>query len=318
MDQARLARLILQNAESSRLLGVDFVPAYRRGTAAEGSEPGREAADEDALGDSAGARSAPLSSDSPPVVHVVQDRPPVPRRPGAVAGAVMSSPPRKAVGGDVKGGAALNGPAFDCTPIERTREAVALALAAIRERYDLDCPHQHFVTAHNMIVFGEGDPLARLMFIGEAPGAEEDKCGRPFVGRAGQLLQKMIEAMGLTREDVYISNVLKTRPPDNATPTSDEIRICAPYLYQQIAVIQPEVIVTLGLPATKAILNSAEPMSRLRGRWFEFQPPAPALRAVAVMPTYHPAYLLRAYTAENRAKVWSDLQQVMQRLGMAT
>jgi uracil-DNA glycosylase len=314
MDQARLARLVLQNAESARLLGVDFVPAYRRGGAlgAVGEEP-------------AAAESQRVDAEAEaPVVHVVHDQPltrpappsrgspPPSRRPAA------ATPPQAVVGPAAGKGGPGSAPVFDTRPVERTREAVAAALAGIRERYDVDCPHQHFVTAHTMIVFGEGDPLARLMFIGEAPGAEEDKCGRPFVGRAGQLLQKMIEAMGLKREDVYISNVLKTRPPDNATPTGEEIRICAPYLYQQIAAIQPEVIVTLGLPATKAILNTAEPMSRLRGRWFGFQAPAPATAEVAVMPTYHPAYLLRAYTAENRAKVWSDLQQVMQRLGMAT
>lgn len=190
------------------------------------------------------------------------------------------------------------------------------ALDALRARYEADAPHRQFVTAHNTIVFGEGDPLARLMFIGEAPGAEEDKTGRPFVGRAGQLLEKMMNAMGLQREQVYIANVLKTRPPDNATPTTDEIRICAPYLYQQVAIIEPEVIVTLGLPATRAMLNTVEPMSRLRGRWAAFRAPAPCDRDLAVMPTYHPAFLLRSYTAENRAKVWSDLQLVMERLGM--
>jgi DNA polymerase len=167
-------------------------------------------------------------------------------------------------------------------------------------------------------VFGEGDPCARLMFVGEAPGADEDRTGRPFVGRAGQLLNKMIIAMGLTREQVYIGNVLKTRPPDNATPTSDEIKLCAPYLFEQIAIIDPEAIVTLGLPATRTLLDSVESMSRLRGQWAAFRAPAPASRAIPVMPTYHPAFLLRAYTTENRAKVWSDLKLVMDRLGMVS
>jgi DNA polymerase len=155
------------------------------------------------------------------------------------------------------------------------------------------------------------------MFVGEAPGAEEDKTGRPFVGRAGQLLNKMITAMGLAREQVYIANVLKTRPPDNATPTNDEIRLCAPYLYQQIAIIRPEAIVSLGLPATKALLETMDSMSRLRGRWAAFHPPGCETH-IPVMPTYHPAFLLRSYTDENRAKVWSDLRQVMDRLGLAT
>jgi uracil-DNA glycosylase family 4 len=190
-------------------------------------------------------------------------------------------------------------------------------LDRLRARYEQDAPHKQFVTAHTNIVFGEGDPCARLMFIGEAPGAEEDRTGRPFVGRAGQLLEKMIGAMGLDRSRVYIANVLKTRPPDNATPTSEEIRICAPYLFEQIGIIRPEAIVALGLPATRALLGSADSMSRLRGQWTPFKLPAPLEGVFPVMPTYHPAFLLRSYTAENRAKVWSDLQQVMTRLGLA-
>jgi len=127
----------------------------------------------------------------------------------------------------------------------------------------------------------------------------------------------MITAMGLKRSQVYIANVLKTRPPDNATPTSEEIRICAPYLFEQIGIIRPEAIVTLGLPATRALLESADSMSRLRGRWARFRVPLPYEGEVAVMPTYHPAFLLRSYTAENRGKVWSDLRQVMDRLGLS-
>lgn len=199
----------------------------------------------------------------------------------------------------------------------RSAAAVQASLDDLRRRYEADAPHKKFVTAHTNIVFGEGDPCARLMFVGEAPGAEEDRTGRPFVGRAGQLLNKMIAAMGLAREQVYIANVLKTRPPDNATPTSDEIRLCAPYLFEQIAIVDPEAIVTLGLPATRALLDSVESMSRLRGRWATFRAPAPSGRAIPVMPTYHPAFLLRAYTTENRAKVWSDLQMVMERLGLS-
>jgi DNA polymerase len=137
----------------------------------------------------------------------------------------------------------------------------------------------------------------------------------------------MMGAMGLKREDVYIANVLKTRPPDNATPTSDECALCAPFLYEQILIIRPAAIVTLGLPASRTLLNSVESMTRLRGRWHAFTPPTALLTcanasglpedwSVPVMPTYHPAFLLRSYTAENRGKVWSDLQQVMQRLGL--
>ncbi|QYO64510.1 uracil-DNA glycosylase [Leptolyngbya sp. 7M] len=198
----------------------------------------------------------------------------------------------------------------------RTKAAIERAMEELRARYEADAPHQHFVTDHHSIVWGDGDPCARLMFVGEAPGADEDRQGVPFVGRAGQLLNKMIAAMGLSREQVYIANVLKTRPPDNATPTSEEIRLCAPYLYEQIRIVSPQVVVTLGLPATRALLGTMESMSRLRGRWATFTPPGPESTPVKVMPTYHPAFLLRSYTPENRRLVWSDLQQVMAELGL--
>ncbi|MCW5754028.1 MAG: uracil-DNA glycosylase [Phycisphaeraceae bacterium] len=200
-------------------------------------------------------------------------------------------------------------------------------LDAIRDRYERDAPHAHFPTDHTTIVFGEGAPDARLMFIGEAPGADEDRLGRPFVGRAGQLLDKMITAMGLKREEVYIANVLKTRPPNNDTPTPEQARRCAPYLFAQIAAVQPEAIVTLGLPATRLLLETDAAMARLRGTWASFTIPEPDPldllppdllgQTFAVMPTYHPAYLLRSYTQENRQKVWSDLRLVMDRLGIA-
>ncbi len=187
-------------------------------------------------------------------------------------------------------------------------------LEALRARYERDAPHAPFITSFTNIVFGDGSPAARLMFIGEAPGEQEDLSGLPFVGRAGQLLERMINAMGLRREDVYIANVLKVRPPNNATPTIEETRASAPYLYEQIDIVAPEAIVTLGLPASRTILATEESMGRLRGLWSVFR--APSGFEVPVMPTYHPAYLLRAYTTENRAKVWSDLLKVVEKLGM--
>ncbi len=193
------------------------------------------------------------------------------------------------------------------------------AMDELRAEYERDAPHEAFDSDRNRsftnIVWGDGDVCARLMFVGEAPGADEDRVGVPFVGRAGQLLNKMIEAMGLRREDVYIANVLKIRPPNNATPTADEAERCAPYLYRQIEIIQPEVIVTLGLPAVKTLLGTSESMGRLRGRWAEFR--SPGGLTIPLMPTYHPAYLLRSYTPENRKMVWSDLQMAMDRLGLA-
>lgn len=183
----------------------------------------------------------------------------------------------------------------------------AAALAKLKARYEKESVVARDMPGWNNIVFGDGDPDAHLMFVGEAPGAEEDKRGIPFVGRAGQKLNEMIKAMGLTRESVYIANVLKVRPPDNRTPTPDEAASDGPFLTEQIRIIKPRVIVTLGKPAAQYLLNTRESMSALRGRWFEYE-------STPVMPTFHPAYLLRQYTDENRRKVWSDLKQVITRL----
>jgi DNA polymerase len=165
-------------------------------------------------------------------------------------------------------------------------------------------------------VFGQGSASARLVFVGEAPGYEEDKQGLAFVGRAGQLLTKMIVAMGLTRDEVFICNVLKCRPPGNRDPSADEVLACGPYLRRQLSIIDPEVLVALGAPAAKTLLNTAESIGRLRGRFHDYylsgvNGEGPA---VPLMPTYHPAYLLRS-PAEKR-KTWDDLQMVMHLLGL--
>lgn len=185
-------------------------------------------------------------------------------------------------------------------------------LAALRERYEREAPHESFGYTFNNIVFGEGDPDARLMFIGEAPGADEDACGRPFVGRAGQLLDRMIGAMGFTREGVYIANILKVRPTNNATPSVSDREASWPYLRDQIAIVGPRVIVTLGLPSTHTVLSTEGTMASLRARFHDYA--CTSGRTIRVMPTYHPAYLLRSYTPENRGKVWSDLKQVVDAL----
>ena len=158
------------------------------------------------------------------------------------------------------------------------------------------------------IVFGVGNPKAELMFIGEAPGADEDQQGEPFVGRAGQLLNNMIKAMGLRREDVYIANIIKCRPPGNRTPERDECETCSPFLMRQIAAIKPKAIVALGAVAAKTLLAINAPMSEFRGRWFDF-------RGTKLAVTYHPAFLLR--DPRQKKETWKDLQMVMKKLGMA-
>ena len=159
------------------------------------------------------------------------------------------------------------------------------------------------------VVFGVGNPNADLMFVGEAPGADEDRQGEPFVGRAGQLLTKIIEAMKLTREDVYIANVLKCRPPKNRNPAPDEVETCSPYLLRQIELIQPKVIVTLGNFSAKMLLDTNIGITALRGEFHEYAYAKQDSQVPVVMPTYHPAYLLRNPNAKR--DVWEDMQQVM-------
>lgn len=159
-------------------------------------------------------------------------------------------------------------------------------------------------------VFGEGDVMAQIMFVGEGPGADEDEQGRPFVGRAGQKLAEMIVAMGLAREKVYIGNIVKCRPPDNRVPAPDEMDACIPVLYKQIEIIRPKVIVSLGLTASRGLLRTKDTMSRMRGNWHLF-------KGIRTMPTFHPSYVLRNYTPETRKQVWSDLQLVMAEVGLA-
>lgn len=190
----------------------------------------------------------------------------------------------------------------------------SLTLNDIRKDHDNNCPHCTTTSGYTQTVFGDGNPNASLMFIGEAPGAEEDAQGIPFVGAAGKKLNQIIEAMGLSRSDVYIANVIKSRPPDNRTPLPTEVELCGTYLKQQIAYIQPKVIVTLGSPATKYILQTTTGITRLRGQWAEYEGDE-GDSGVSVMPTYHPAYLLRNYTKETRQEVWSDMQQVLKKLG---
>lgn len=193
----------------------------------------------------------------------------------------------------------------------------ARALEALRSRHDAECPHCTTAGHHTRTVFGEGHARARLMFVGEAPGEMEDRTGRPFVGPAGEKLDGMIAAMGLRREEVYIANVLKSRPPENRTPLQHEVDACGPYLIEQILLVRPEVLITLGGPATKLLLGTETGISRLRGVWAAWQPPAGHGDSIPVMPTYHPAYLLRNYTVKTRAEVWSDLQAAMARLRLA-
>jgi uracil-DNA glycosylase len=209
-------------------------------------------------------------------------------------------------------------PVLNPKPEQNVADPVA-ALSLIRE--DLgECTrcklHQQ---GRKQIVFGVGDPRAELMFVGEGPGADEDAQGEPFVGRAGQLLNNMIKAMGLRREDVYIANVVKCRPPGNRTPERDECDTCSPFLMRQIAVIKPKVVVALGAVAAKNLLAINAPMADLRGRFYDFMPTGsrsndPSWQGAKLAVTYHPAFLLR--DPRQKGETWKDLQMVMKYLGL--
>lgn len=195
-------------------------------------------------------------------------------------------------------------------------EATA-ALARLDEQFVRACRKCRLHEQRKQAVFGVGHPRPELVFIGEGPGADEDAQGEPFVGRAGQLLTRMIAAMTLTREQVYIGNVVKCRPPGNRTPADDEMATCSPYLWRQLAILRPKVIIALGRPACQTLLATKAAITGLRGHWQDFPPPSLGhlgLPTCKLMPTFHPAYLLRNPPA--KGDVWEDLKQVMRLLGL--
>ncbi|HEY9233178.1 MAG TPA: uracil-DNA glycosylase [Blastocatellia bacterium] len=207
---------------------------------------------------------------------------------------------------EVPGQAALFGdllPTDEAAPAARALPVIESqdpSLEAIREEIG-ECTRCKLHEHRTHIVYGEGDPKARIVFIGEGPGADEDATGRPFVGRAGQLLDKIIAAIGLKREECYIANVVKCRPPGNRTPERDEVATCEQFLFRQLAFIKPQVIVALGSPAFQCLLRTKETITRSRGEWRDWN-------GVKVMPTFHPAYLLRS--PDKKREAWEDMKKV--------
>ena len=203
--------------------------------------------------------------------------------------------------------ASLEMPAPPSDPVIQIAKSTQETLAEIRDALG-DCTRcKLHAQGRKQIVFGVGNPSADVMFVGEAPGADEDAQGIPFVGRAGQLLTKMIEAMGFTRDDVYIANVLKCRPPGNRDPQPDEVEQCEPFLFRQIASVQPKVIIALGAFAARALLKTQDPVSRMRGRVYNY-------RGAKLIVTFHPSFLLRSPGYKREA--WEDLKKALAELGL--
>lgn len=323
----RVYRAAKQELRTLALLGVPWAPRGARGGGAKAIEgeqalpmpvrAEKPAGGEAVSGAAAGSVRTPSASESStgpvgpqPGRTVVEPKVP------AADPAASSKAGRQASGAGAEAESAAVKVRAGTTGKTKTSKAAAASiasgskadrLAALRERYERESVVARQIEGWHKIVFGDGDPDAKLMFVGEAPGEDEDLQGLPFVGRAGKKLNEMIVAMGQSRDRVYIANVLKVRPPNNRTPTVEEAELDGPFLLEQIQIVQPAVIVTLGKPATQYLLNDARAMGVLRGTWHEHA-------GIPVMPTYHPAYLLRAYTPENRQKVWSDLQQVVAKL----
>ena len=319
MDDQTLAdiyRSLRQRAEADKILGVRAWPVsrllLRRPAAAKRSV----APSARPVGPAQPVGAAPPGS--------AGARPATGARPAAPGGTAlsMSGPAYRAASPATPRRAAGGGQIVQCRPHPEN-----LTEEGRRRQHELDvinngqvrgCRKCGLCETRTQTVFGQGNPEARIVFVGEAPGFDEDQSGFAFVGRAGQLLTDMIEkGMGLKRDDVFICNVLKCRPPENRAPALDEIAACSPYLFDQLRIIRPEVIVALGAPAAQTLLQTAESIGRLRGRFHDFYVSGAPLGTdppIPLMPTYHPSYLLR--TPSDKIKTWEDLKKVLERLGL--
>lgn len=245
------------------------------------------------------ARARPRPAAPPPPARAERPAPPAfapPTHVAAPQAAPVAAPPAAAPARPVERAPAVTG------------EERRARLAVIAERV-AGCTQCGLHATRTKTVFARGNPDAELVFVGEGPGADEDAQGLPFVGKAGQLLDKMITAMGLGQDEIYIANIVKCRPPGNRVPEPQEMATCIPYLHEQLDLVKPKVIVALGGTAVKGLIPGAEGITKIRGTWKVYR------GAIPVMPTFHPSYVLRTPTKEVRGMVWSDLQQVLKELG---
>jgi uracil-DNA glycosylase len=243
-----------------------------------------------------GEKAVPVSSPAPEVEAKLVSVPSPSPQPIVTSATPMTTKKKESVSDVPSLFGEVEAPSPEAPDVNETIEDI---------RRDLgDCRRCKLWSTRTNLVFGEGNPKAELMFVGEGPGADEDASGRPFVGRAGQLLTKMIEAIDMKREDVYIANVVKSRPPGNRAPERDETEACIPFLFRQIAVIRPKLIVALGNPAMQALLDTKIGITRMRGQFQEY----PRIPEIKVLPTFHPAYLLRS--PDKKREAWEDLRKV--------
>jgi DNA polymerase len=298
-ERRSLARALRQQLESLRRAGLDRIPAPL-GRAAAGELPADKTAPARASGATVEVERPLPASAPPPALHAgtlfeIEAPAPQESRPWALAAA--ATPLESSLFGSS---------AFETATVTPCDRPAALADLAGKVAVCTKC--RYLAETRTQTVFGTGSPEARVMFIGEAPGSEEDRLGEPFVGRAGALLTDMItKGMGLKREQVYIANILKCRPPENRNPTSEEMDNCFPYLEQQIATIRPEFLCLLGRVAVIALLKTTLSMNKARGRWHRY-------RGIPTLVTYHPAFLLRK--PEFKKEAWEDLQMLMKEMGL--
>ena len=279
----------IQQLQDLKAQGVRFVPVSQEGLGALNAAP------------RVAAKSAPAAAE------VTRRTPAVPVAPAPTIAPKPAEPKPAAVAPSL-----VETPAPVVSPAS---PAKAAAFAELRQRVMACVKCAHLASSRKNVVFGVGNIEAQLMFVGEAPGADEDAQGEPFVGKAGQLLTKIIQTMGLQRGDVYIANILKCRPDTpgqsagNRKPTPEEMQTCIPYLHEQIDLIQPKVLVALGATAVEGLLGKTLGITKLRGTWHTY-------RGIPLMPTYHPAYLLRNQALAEKRRVWEDMLQVMEKLAM--
>jgi uracil-DNA glycosylase family 4 len=306
-DYHQLLDAAILHLEELKSRGVRFVPVSPEAVAALNQAP--------AIVPAKKIFATPVPERRPPA-RLVENQT-IPNRAGSETGApiVVSKPAGQKPPGELSFSLGLPGETQAAPAPALSPEAKTAAFADLRQRAMacVKCPH--LASSRKNVVFGVGSIDAQLMFVGEAPGADEDEQGEPFVGKAGQLLTKIIQTMGLQRGDVYIGNILKCRPntpgqsAGNRKPTSEEMQTCIPFLHEQIDLIRPKVIVALGATAVEGLLGKTIGITKLRGNWKTY-------RGIPLMPTYHPAYLLRNQALSEKRRVWEDMLQVMEKIGL--